>query len=355
MHTGAVGQESCMTPDSKNNDDIKQHLLNIEARLDRLSVSPQLSFDSLSSRRDDEIDLRELASVIWEGKWIIIAVTALFAAASVFYALSLPNIYQSKSLLAPSESAQGGGMSRVAGQLGGLASLAGISIGSASGGDKVAVSMAVLKSRKFINEFVERHNILPELMAVKMWDSSSNQLFFDEKLYSADGGWIREVKPPKVPKPSEWEAFEVFTEILEVTQDKETGFVTVAVEHQSPVISQLWVSLLVKDLNRVMKEKDVSEAQRSIEFLKEQLIGVALADMRTVFYQLIEEQTKTIMLAEVREEYVFSTIDPPVVPEQRVKPKRAIIAVIGVLLGGMLSLALVLIRYFMRKDDVSDS
>jgi len=33
---------------------------------------------------DDEIDLRELFTAIWQGKWIIIAITTLFAVASVF-------------------------------------------------------------------------------------------------------------------------------------------------------------------------------------------------------------------------------------------------------------------------------
>ncbi|MGL4959466.1 MAG: Wzz/FepE/Etk N-terminal domain-containing protein, partial [Plesiomonas sp.] len=28
---------------------------------------------------DDEIDLRELFAVIWQGKWLIIAITAVFA------------------------------------------------------------------------------------------------------------------------------------------------------------------------------------------------------------------------------------------------------------------------------------
>ena len=33
----------------------------------------------------DEIDLRELISVLWNGKWWIVLITGLFAVASVFY------------------------------------------------------------------------------------------------------------------------------------------------------------------------------------------------------------------------------------------------------------------------------
>lgn len=72
--------------------------------------------------------------------------------------------------------------------------------------------------------------------------------------------------------------------------------------------------------------------------------------MQTVFYQLIEEQTKTIMLAEVSKEYVLKTIDPANAPEEKAKPKRALIVVLGTMLGGILSVLIVLIRYFTKKQ-----
>ncbi|WP_306462760.1 GNVR domain-containing protein, partial [Klebsiella pneumoniae] len=71
--------------------------------------------------------------------------------------------------------------------------------------------------------------------------------------------------------------------------------------------------------------------------------------IRTVLYKLIEEQAKTIMFAEVRDEYVFKTIDPALAPEEKAKPKRALICVLGTLLGGMLGVAIVLVRFAFRK------
>lgn len=307
----------------------------------------------IGSNADDELDLLELWNVIWGGKWIIIAITTIFAVASVVYALSLPNIYRSEAVLAPSEEAQGGGLSKVAGQLGGLASLAGINIGSGEGVNKVAVALEVIKSRRFIANFVERHDILPELMAVENWHRSSNRITYDPDLYDATAKkWVREVDPPKTPQPSSWEAYKAFIKILTVSQDKETGFVTVAVEHHSPYIAEHWVKLLVEEINAVMKEQDVREAQRSVEYLTKQLDQVPLAEMRTVFYQLIEEQIQTMMLADVREEYIFSTIDPPVVPEEKIKPKRSLICVLGVILGGVLAVMFLLARHYLSRKDV---
>ena len=72
--------------------------------------------------------------------------------------------------------------------------------------------------------------------------------------------------------------------------------------------------------------------------------------MQTIFYQLIEEQTKTMMLTEVTEEYVLKTIDPPNVPDEKDGPKRALICVLGTMFGGVLSVLIVLIRYFSTKN-----
>jgi len=55
--------------------------------------------------------------------------------------------------------------------------------------------------------------------------------------------------------------------------------------------------------------------------------------MQTVFSQLIEEQTKTMMLAEVRSEYVFTTLDPAVIPEDKSSPKRGAIVFVGLFVG----------------------
>ena len=62
-----------------------------------------------SHMRDDEIDLRELFLVLWEGKALITIVTGLAAMVSVVVALSMPNIYQSTAILAPKSDGGTGG------------------------------------------------------------------------------------------------------------------------------------------------------------------------------------------------------------------------------------------------------
>ncbi|MBJ7265747.1 LPS O-antigen length regulator [Idiomarina abyssalis] len=302
-----------------------------------------------SDYQDDEIDLRELFGIIWQGKWWIIAITFVFAVGSVIYSLSLPNIYKSEATLAPTEEASGGGLSQMAGQLGGLASLAGVNLGGGNT-DKTTIALEILKSRAFIKGFVEKYDILPELMAVEEWNRGSGVVFNNE-LYNPDTKeWVREVEPPKQPEPSSWEYVKVFREsVLEVSKDDTTGLVTIAVNHQSPEVAEQWVVWLIEEINNHMRERDIQEAQRSLEYLDKELQSTSLSDMQQVFYQLIEKQTQTIMLANVRPEYIFQTLDPAVVPEQKAKPSRALICIIGTFLGGFLSVGFVLVRNIFRK------
>mgnify|MGYP003112544360 FL=1 len=304
-----------------------------------------------SDYQDDEIDLRELFGIIWQGKWWIIAITFVFAVGSVIYSLSLPNIYKSEATLAPTEEASGGGLSQMAGQLGGLASLAGVNLGGKNA-DKTTIALEILKSRAFIKSFVEKYDILPELMAVEEWNRGSG-VVFDNELYNPDTKeWVREVEPPKQPEPSSWEYVKVFREsVLEVSKDDTTGLVTIAVNHQSPEVAEQWVVWLIEEINNHMRERDIQEAQRSLEYLDKELQSTSLSDMQQVFYQLIEKQTQTIMLANVRPEYIFQTLDPAVVPEQKAKPSRALICIIGTFLGGFLSVGFVLVRNIFRKED----
>ena len=59
---------------------------------------------------DDEIDLKELSIVLWNGKWLITLITGFAAVCAVLFALSLPNIYESKALLAPKGESGAGGL-----------------------------------------------------------------------------------------------------------------------------------------------------------------------------------------------------------------------------------------------------
>jgi len=299
---------------------------------------------------DDEIDLRELFYVLLEGKWIIVSLTAFVSIVGVIYSLSLPNIYESKAMLVPVNSSSG-----IAGALGsysGLAGLAGISL--PSGGDEGNSAKAIQKisSLSFFENNILTNIYLPDLMAVKSWNSKTNTLTFDESIYDTNSNtWIRDFSYPQQQIPSAQESFKVFkTASLSLSEDKKSGFITLSIKHQSPFVAKQWVELVINEVNAFYRQKDKSESEKAVSYLNQQISITGLSEIKQVIAQLLQEETKKLTLIEANQYYVFDYIDPPAVMEQKSEPKRALICILSALLGGMLSILLVLIRHYAIKQ-----
>lgn len=297
---------------------------------------------------DDEIDLRELFRAIWAGKWLILVVTSIFTAASIYYALKLPDIYKSEVTLAPvaEDSAL-----KNPGQLGGLAAMAGVNLGGLGGGDKTGLALEILKSRDFIGRFIEQNDLYVPIMAAVGWNRGEDRLLLDPKIYDEHTKqWVREIKPPYKPKPSKLETYEEFEKLLMVEEDKATNMITLSIKHYSPFLAKKWADKIVNAINEEMRVRELTEAEKSIAYLNNQINQTNLADIRTMLFSLIEEQNKTLMLANVRDEYVFKTVDPAVVAEKKHEPRRLIIVLIVGFISMFISIFFVLVRYFNSKD-----
>ena len=293
----------------------------------------------------EEIDLRVLFGALWKGKWWIIGITSLFAVASVLYALSLPNEYKATAVLAPASKSSGGSLNSTASQIGALAAkYAGVSLGAPEANDAV-IAVEIMKTWGFQEEFINRHNLQVPIFAAKGWNQSTNELILDEKIYDAQKkNWASEGKSLG---PTSWELYEEFKDNLSISEDKSSGFIRVSFTHYSPEFAHMITSWLVEDINALLKERALSDATKNIQYLESQISKTALSGMQEVFYALIEEQTKTKMLANVSDEYVFKYISKSRIPEMKSGPKRATLCVAGVLLGGFLSMIFLFIKSFL--------
>ncbi|PCJ18118.1 MAG: LPS O-antigen length regulator [SAR86 cluster bacterium] len=306
---------------------------------------------SLPSRaiysNDDEIDLRELFSILWSERLLIVLVTALFAIGSVIFALSQTDIFQAEAVLVPAEEREDG--RGIASQFGGAAALLGVNIGS-SGGNNVSTAIAVMTSRDFIGRFIDEHGLLVPLFAGK-WDAIDKRSIIDDQIYDQENNqWLLENG-----EPTRLQAYRKFREVLAVLQpDRDSGLVFVSINWHDPSLASNWVNQLVADTNNYIKLSAVEEATNAIAYLRSQLETTPLVEMQRVFFQLIESQIRITMLADVRDEYVFRVIDPAVVPDQITAPNRAMICVIGTLIGGLVALLLVFIRRAFRDSSLSN-
>ena len=302
---------------------------------------------------DDEIDLRELFYVLLEGKWIIVSLTAFVSIIGVIYSLLLPNIYESKAMLVPVNSSSG--ISGALGSYSGLAGLAGISLPPVGDEGNSAKAIQKISSLSFFENNILPNIHLPDLMALKSWNSKTNTLAFDESIYDTSSNtWIRDYSYPQQQIPSAQESFEEFkTAHLSLSEDKKSGFITISIKHQSPFVAKQWAELVVNKVNAFYRQKDKSDSEKAVNYLNQQISMTGLSEIKQVLAQLLQEEIKKLTLIEANQYYVFDYIDPPAVMEEKSEPKRALICILGVILGGMLSILFVLIRHYAIKQKVT--
>ncbi|WP_404408613.1 LPS O-antigen length regulator [Pseudidiomarina marina] len=287
-----------------------------------------------------EIKFNELIADLWQKKITIIVSTIVGFIIMLVIGLSLPDYYRSEVTLVPSESSNKS-MLPIGGELGSIATLAGLDVGQ-QGIDKTQLALEIIQSRRFINEFAANRQILPDLIAYDEWVKEGRRNLYDDELYDANSQQWVETQGGTQFQPSTARIYKEFTELLTIETDKNTGVIRIAVKHFSPDIAQKWTEWLIEDINSEMRKRDVQEARNSIRFLESELKNVTYSEMQRVFFQLMESQLKTIMLADVRPEYALQTIDPAVVPERPSEPNRIIISFLGLLLGGFVGVVIAL-------------
>lgn len=293
---------------------------------------------------DNEIDFIEFFNILWNGKWIIISLTSLISILGVLYSLSLPNIYTSKAILAPVNPSTN--ISGAIGGYSGLAGLAGISLPTGSDVGNAEKALEKITSLSFFEDNIMPNIFLPNLMAVKTWDFKTNKLTYNESIYRVDNDtWTI--------KPSAQQSYKEFSSQLKLIEDKKSGFVSILIKHKSPFIAKQWVDLVVDEVNAFYRQKDKAESERAVSFLNQQIAMTGLSEIKQVLAQLLQEETKKLMLIEASEYFVFDYIDPPAVMEKKSEPRRSFICILIAAFGGMLSIILVLIRHYIFQKKLA--
>ncbi|WP_165741549.1 Wzz/FepE/Etk N-terminal domain-containing protein [Pseudoalteromonas sp. Z1A6] len=298
-----------------------------------------------------EVDFRTLISILWKGRILIVGITALFSVIAVLFSLSLPNIYRSEALISVVEQGQDSPLSGLSSTFGGLASIAGINL-QAGSGSKRDIAIETLKSRTFISDFININELKPLLIGVEGWNAEKNELIYDSEVYDIENNiWVREVSYPKTKTPSDLEAYRyLIKENLSISEDEDTGFIRVSIKHYSPYIAKRILDSLINSINNKLRMIDIEEANKSVVFLQSKLKETKNVDIRKIMFDMIEGQVQNQMLAEVRDEYVFKTIDPAIVDEIKFSPKRAILSIMGAILGFFIAVFSLLVFFIYKRQ-----
>lgn len=301
---------------------------------------------------NQEIDLREFFGVFWYFRYKI-SLSAIFASL-LFYGFSLfiPDTYESKALLkVEDETNNSGGMSSLVSQYGGLASLAGISIPSA-GDSKSSYIIETIKSKEFLKHLLTFDDVKINLVAARSFNNNTKQIIYDSSIYNKElNKWTRKTPNQRQRIPSYLEVYEEFyINNINVSQDKLSGFILISFNHISPHFAKDMIDLIIREVNSVIRNKDMQQSQKSLNYLELRLKETSNKDILDSINNLISAQLKVQMLSNTKESYALSSIDMPYIPELKAAPNRIFFLVIGLLSGFAISSLFFLVRHYLFSN-----
>jgi capsular polysaccharide biosynthesis protein len=201
----------------------------------------------------------------------------------------------------PREGASSGALSTRLAQFGGLAEMAGLSLGQGSKQEP----LGVLRSDGFARRFLEQNNLVAVL--------------------AEEAGEIPD-EAPGAPDRKVQRVVETFKDsVLSIAEDKKTGLVTVSIEWKDPVIAAKWANAIARQLNEEMRQRALNEATRNVNYLQDQLEHTETVSLQQAIARLIESEMQKLMLAQGTDEYALRVIDNAEPPSLRSRPKRTML------------------------------
>lgn len=252
---------------------------------------------------------------LWQKKaWVILG-TFVFTIAAVFYALRAAPVFRAEATVQIRQQSPGGGLGALTANLGGLASLVGISAGGA--GSARTIALATLRSRSLLEAFIKEHDLLPILFP-DQWSSEQRQ-------------WK---STDSAQRPTLWAGVQALNNgILQIKDDPQGGLLQVAVEWTDPKQAADWANAIIKKTNDVLRERALADGQATLAYLQEEVKKTPTVEIQTVAYGLMEGEMQKLMMARGVKDYALEVIDPAVAPEMRIRPKRTAIVITGAAVG----------------------
>lgn len=263
-------------------------------------------------------------------KMAVLAAAVLGGALAYGASYLMRPTYRAEVVVSPlSDSGGSDLMVALGSQLGGLGALAGL--GGLGGDSERNERLAALTSRELAERFIQEEELLPKFCGALVVKCAP-------KPAESEAGTAERVA---------YDTRRLFQRrVLSVNEDRRSGLVRVAMTWIDRDQAADWANRFVNLANRELLARSLSESDRRIEFLQAEAAATEIVELRQAVYKLMESEIKSRMVASSRVDYAFKVIDPALVPDERdrVRPKRALMAVLGAALGALLVALVIVLR-----------
>lgn len=324
------------------------------------------------------IDISALFFVLWSNKLLIVFITAIFLVGGAYYAFTAKEEFIAEGKILPEMNSSTGS------SLGGLASLVGI------GGFEMGLknNTEAIRPDLYPN-IIQTTPFFLNLFNQEFMTKNGDSLIFESYFHQSieDGKTLEEVDLELFKGRSEGiivvnrlteKRIKNLRERIVGDIDTKSGIINISVKMPDPVIAAGVAKYSMKYLTEYVKEYRTEKSKQEVDFLGQKVaaargefykdqtrkasyadqfsaptIRLQAADIKrerleseyklssTVYNELLKKYEEAKIKLQ-QETPVFQVLEPPVAPTVKSEPKKAIILLVSVFLGGMISIIITL-------------
>lgn len=314
--------------------------------------------DNIKARvyEEDEIDLKELFNTILKSKKTIFLITSLFIIIALVFALSKPNVYESKTILVPQES----GKMNVGGGLAALAGIAGVDLNQGTGVKPEHGYSALLNDFSFMQKFILTRNLQDRFLDPKLSENYKFAFGFDtiyKVLNVTDGEKTFDNLNEMEKQEAIFDVAKVLKEMINISSDNKTSLITISAKHPDANLAKDVVEYFLLDASNYLRDSEMEDNDKKIRYYEEALSKTYDIALKSKLAELGSALIQKKVLANSSDLYNIKQLTKPEVAfyKDKVGPKRALILVVAAVTGFILSIFLVFFLEFIKKEDIIES
>jgi len=235
----------------------------------------------------DEINLLDYWNVVSKNKKLIIIIILSAVIITAVVALLTPPVYEAKAVIIPAS------QQNIPSGMGILTAQLGIASPTPS---SVTEIVNLLNSNILREKVIRKNNLLPVLLK----DSTEKDNSENKRIWSA----LKALQA------------------LKIGYKQKDNIIEISMQFKDPETLVKIINYTLTELTEHMSSEARRVAETNKKYLESQLNTTADPFIKAKIYSLIAQQVEQAMMAEVKENFAFKVLDPPRVPDQRIRPKR---------------------------------
>lgn len=299
---------------------------------------------------NDEINLKELFSVLYYNKLYILFFSFLFFFLASIYLQSAEKRYTVVHKLKPViETQQRNSLSG----LGGFAALSGINLPSKNSNDFTIFKELIL-SVEVAERVFENKELIKNIYSNE-WNESLNSfsgpqknktmVHIDKFIKTLTGNNDLIYKPPNAKRLSSY-----ISEKIQITEDKDTGYLTIKAETSKPEVLLSLIVKLSELSDKVMRQRYIDFAKEPLSFYKEKLRISRSRELRETLAKLIGDEEQKLMFASRGKYFIAEPYINPSISLYPTAPKPALVLFSALIFGLITGVVVIQVRNTIVKD-----